>query len=216
MPRRERTRAHDPVTRLLVFTAAVLALANAGAGWLAVQHVRAASPHVSFIQERIDSARAEVRRDSLDPAAHLGLAYAYLQAGRLDDALYHYELVLSIIPSDTAALHHRGVILFELGRTAEAVGSISSALAMDPAHAPSSVVLIEHHLASDESTRAAEIAERSIENGARSAELYYLAGVARERLGDRQAAQMRYLGALEFYPGMLAARSALARLESAP
>ncbi|HOK65528.1 MAG TPA: tetratricopeptide repeat protein [Anaerohalosphaeraceae bacterium] len=71
--------------------------------------------------------------DVLSPYAWFGLANAYHQEKRYEDAVYAYRQVLSRDPQNTAALQNLGNVLLDAGRIDEAVQAYQQAIQISPA-----------------------------------------------------------------------------------
>jgi len=203
-------------TRWLILTFVML-LAGNFAVWSMVAHdwltqVR----YTGSAQEEIDARREAVREAPDSPAALLAAAYAYQQTGRYDDALFTYDAVLELLPSETAALYNKGVILLKLGDTAAAEEALRAALDANPGHALAAATLARQLVDYGEYEAVLEVVLPAAEKSPGAAELHYLAGVAHEKLGDSDAAEERYRLALAYYPDLREAREGLERLKVEP
>ena len=74
-----------------------------------------------------------IRPDLID--AHRDQGVAFMQQGRLQEALASFDRLLAIRPDQVDALINRGICLAGLGRRAEALASFDSALAVEPGNA---------------------------------------------------------------------------------
>jgi Tetratricopeptide repeat len=136
------TSAQDVVTppasgRVPSWVVAVLLLATVGsvvvAGLLRdVEPVASpASPSAggsntfAFFEDRVE-------RQPNDVAARLDLAHRYLDAGRIEEALAEYAVVLGLDPDDAEANAHVGLILYLSDRPDDAMNSVDRALETAP------------------------------------------------------------------------------------
>jgi Flp pilus assembly protein TadD len=74
----------------------------------------------------------------IDPgyaAAHYNLGNAFLQSGRLEEAVGHFKKALEIDPNDVRAHNNLGAVLLQLGRIDEAVVHLNKAIEIDPTNA---------------------------------------------------------------------------------
>ncbi|MDY0088389.1 MAG: tetratricopeptide repeat protein [Coriobacteriia bacterium] len=166
--------------------------------------------------EQVDEYLAILRQEPDNIAANLGIAYEYQQIGRVDDALFHYNHVLDLVPDEPAALSNRGIILLQQGDTERGVSDLKAALAADPGHEHAAVALGAHYLKKRAPQDALDVLLPAIRERPRSAELHYLAGRAFEVLGEVPSAINQYRAALVQYADMAEARRALDRLGVAP
>lgn len=167
-------------------------------------------------QAEIDSYRAAVRAAPGDPAALLSLAYAYQQAGRLEEALATYDEVLDLVPIETAALYNKGAILIELGESGKAEEVLWEALEINPGHVLAARTLGEHYAQQGHYRSLLEAVRPAVMLNESSADLQYLTGLAYENLGREEWAKARYRLALQAYPDMPEARAGLERLGAEP
>ena len=85
---------------------------------------RAADPFAA-LEERVRTAPEDV-------AGRLDLAHRYLDAGRAEQAVEHYLVVLGRDSKNPEALAHLGLLLFQSGRPDDALTAIDRALNADP------------------------------------------------------------------------------------
>lgn len=203
-------------SRLAVLTL-VLLLAGNGVVWSLNVHVWATQVRYGGpAHEEIDALREAVAADSGNPGTLLALAYAYQQAGRYDDALDTYDAVLEIVPTETAALYNRAVILLELGESAGAESSLRAALDVNAGHALAAGLLGTQLLERRDFESVLEVVLPATESSPGAAELHYIAGSAYESLGETASAVESYRRALQSYPDQREARKGLERLEVEP
>jgi tetratricopeptide (TPR) repeat protein len=202
--------------RWLIFTFVMLVASNF-AVWSLVGHdLHTQVRYTGSAQEEIDARREAVRDAPDNPGALLALAYAYQQTGRYDDALFTYDAVLDLLPSETAALYNKGVILLKLGETAAAEEVLRAALDVNPGHALAAATLARQLVDDGDYEAVLEVVLPAAERSPGAAELHYLAGVAHEKLGEAEMAAERYRLALHHYPDMGEAREGLRRLGVTP
>jgi cytochrome c-type biogenesis protein CcmH/NrfG len=79
----------------------------------------------AFFEDRVE-------RQPNDVAARLDLAHRYLDAGRIEEALAEYAVVLELDPDDAEANAHVGMILYLSNRPDEAMNSVDRALETAP------------------------------------------------------------------------------------
>lgn len=79
----------------------------------------------AFFEDRVD-------RQPNDVAARLDLAHRYLDAGRIEEALAEYAVVLERDPDDAEANAHLGMILYLSDRPDDAMNSVDRALETAP------------------------------------------------------------------------------------
>jgi len=167
-------------------------------------------------QEEIGTLRAAAREAPGEPGVLLALAYAYQQAGRYEDALYTYEQVLDLVPSETAALYNTGIILLELGDGPGAEEALAAVLDVNPGHARAASALGRILLDGGAYEDVLGVVLPAAERSAASADLHYLAAVAYENLGETARAEECYRRALQYHPDLREAREGLDRLGVAP
>jgi hypothetical protein len=79
----------------------------------------------AFFEDRVE-------RQPNDVAARLDLAHRYLDAGRIEEALAEYAVVLELDPDDAEANAHVGMILYLSDRPDDAMNSVDRALETAP------------------------------------------------------------------------------------
>ncbi len=79
----------------------------------------------AFFEDRVE-------RQPNDVAARLDLAHRYLDAGRIEEALAEYAVVLELDPDDAEANAHVGMILYLSDRPESALESVDRALEAAP------------------------------------------------------------------------------------
>jgi tetratricopeptide (TPR) repeat protein len=147
-----------------------------------------------------------------DPAAHLGLGYAYQTDGRYDKALEQYEIVLKANPRDTAALYNRGNVYFKIGVDDRAEKSMWAVLDVDPTHPLAAKALGDYYAGKNEFKSLIVAVKPAAEAHPELADLQYLLGLANEKLGDNAAAARYYQLAIRYAPDLVKAREGLKRV----
>lgn len=173
--------------------------------------------------QSIDPARAAITRWEQrvaegpdDPDARRGLALAYQQAGRWDDAVSAYQEVLRLTPDDPGARYNLGVVQIAAGNPEEGELTLRALLGDAPDHVLAAKTLAERLLARQEYEDALRVLEPASASRPELADLQYDAGLALEWLGRNGEAIERYRTALRYAPDLQAARDGLARLGVTP
>lgn len=164
----------------------------------------------------IAATEREVASNPADNTARLNLAYAYQQAGRLDDALAQYDKVLANDPRDLASLYNKGVIAMAKGDKKAAEQWWWKVLEVDPTHALAAKSLGDYYAAGGHYRSLIEAVRPAVEAKPSLADLQYLMGVAYEKLGNVEWARERYRMALQYAPDMVEARRGYERLGGKP
>lgn len=80
----------------------------------------------------IDSGRRLLQRDPNNHDAHQAVGQAFALSGQRDQALYHFQRAVSLVPTFPSYLNNMGMVLLDLGRAAEAVTYWQRAVAANP------------------------------------------------------------------------------------
>jgi Flp pilus assembly protein TadD len=144
------------------------------------------------------------------PRNNLGIAY--VQAGRVDEAVRQFQAALAIKPDHDTAHNNLGVIYAQQGRWDEAIQAFQAALRYNPdvvdAHNNIGLVYLEKDLYAE--------AERSFRTAIRMSPVYakahYNLGVLFERQGRVEEAALEFRTALQLDPGYAKARIGLEEL----
>jgi tetratricopeptide (TPR) repeat protein len=191
-----------------------LLLAVMGVGGYVIRGVVAGEKRALSPQEAdIESWRSKVREKPQDPSAHLGLGYAYQNAGRYDKALDEYATVLEKDPRDTAALYNRGVVYLKLDVGRKAEESFWAVLAVEPTHVLAAKELGEYYTGKKQFRSAVRAVRPAAEAHPEMSDLQYLMGLSYEKLGNKEWAIARYKAALKYTPDLQPAIEGLKRLE---
>jgi len=75
--------------------------------------------------------RALARRDPANSEAWNGIGYILAERRQFEEALYAFERVRALAPTDAAAQFNAAFVLQRLGRHAEAIEGLHQALALD-------------------------------------------------------------------------------------
>jgi len=144
------------------------------------------------------------------PRNNLGVAY--IEAGRLDDAVREFETALAIKPGHATALNNLGVLRAQQGRLDAAMESFQAALRYDPslvdAHNNAGLV----HLAQGHFAVAEQFFRTAMQLDPGYAKAHYNLGVCFLRQGRAEPAAAEFRAALRLDPGYAKARAALEEL----
>lgn len=219
--RRLTDRAIDRAIRYLAIGLPIVLVAFAAFYWL--DRNPAAGP--SLAQRNIAAAEAAVRESPNDLAVRNHLAAAYVSAGRLDDGIEQFGLVLSSESGNRAALLGRGLAYMELERYDEAAADFGALVAVSQGEFSASdpqLQLAYYELGVAELARgraaeavAAEEAALAINGG--DADALYVYGTALIQVGSpntgvaalRRAVQYVPTGWCEPYQGLVTGYQAL-------
>lgn len=126
---------------------------------------------------------------------------AFHGQGELAQAMQTYERALKLAPKHFGALHHVGIVAFQIGNFDMAAGFMRSALAIDPAaaavHGDLGNALREMHQVED----ALHSYDRALELNHADANTYFNRGVALQALQRPAGALASYDQALAINPG---------------
>jgi tetratricopeptide (TPR) repeat protein len=157
-------------------------------------------------------ARAQSAPDN--PAVHVGLGYAYVQAGRLSQGLREYDRALELSPGDPSALYNKGDVMLRLGRTADAVAAFREAIERAPTSELPAKALGDHYLSTGQWQPLLDSVKAAADAHPDLADLHFLVGRAYEGLGDPTQAAVYYNQALKFAPDLADAQAGLRRVEA--
>ncbi len=127
-------------------------------------------------------------------------AAALLDSSKYTEAIALYNRVLSTEPRNTAALRGRGLAYGRSGVLDKARADFISALAVDPECSLCYLSLSKLALMDGDFAGAVKFANDAVGWDAKSAEAYYLRGLAREALNRRIDALMDYNRAIQLDP----------------
>ena len=82
----------------------------------------------------LENARHALTLDNRSRVAHFALAFTYLNLMRYDEALAENRIELDLNPNHAEGHAQRGLILSYVGRSAEALEAIQTAMRLDPRH----------------------------------------------------------------------------------
>jgi len=191
----------------------VLLLAVMGIGGFVIRGVIAGDrPAVTREQLEVVSWLKQINTHPNDPQLHLGLGYAYQQAGQYRKAIAEYEFVLNADPRDTAALYNRGVSYQLLNSGEEAKASWQAVLKVDATHALAAKALGEYYVDQRDYRSLVAVVTPAVQAHPEMADLQYLLGLGYEKQDEPKLAIAHYRLALTYAPGMTDARAGLKRL----
>jgi len=197
----------------LVVLVLLLLLAVMGVGGFVIRGVMAGErPAVTREQLEVASWLKQIKARPSDPQLHLGLGYAYQQAGRYRKAIAEYEVVLKANPRDTAALYNRGVSYLLLDSGKDAKASWQAVLKVDATHALAAKALGEYYVDQRDYRSLVAVVTPAVQAHPEMADLQYLLGFGYEKQAEPKLAIAHYRLALTYTPGMTDARDGLKRL----
>ena len=191
---------------------------------LAVVVLGGAAVHFTIQKARsLDPLRAAIVRwerhaaaNPDDPDALRGLALAYQQAGRYDDAVASYREVLRRAPDDLGARYNLGVVQIASGSPDEGEQTLRLLLADVPDHVLAAKTLGERLINRDEYEEALRVLTPASASRPELADLQYDTGLALEWLGRYEEAAERYQAALRYAPDLQVAIDGLVRVGVTP
>jgi tetratricopeptide (TPR) repeat protein len=146
--------------------------------------------------------------------AHDNLGSALLQAGRLPEAIRHYEQALQIKPDYAEAHNNLGIALKDQGKVPEAIAHYKQALRIKPDDAEAHYNLGNAFLQEGKSEEAIGHFEQALRIKPDYAKAHYKLGVGLEQVGRLQEALGHYEEAVRIKPDFTQAQNALARLQA--
>jgi tetratricopeptide (TPR) repeat protein len=160
--------------------------------------------------------RDNVAKNSSAWLAHDNLGTALWQAGKIQEAMAHFEQALRIKPDYAETHDNLGAALWQAGRVQEAMEHWEQALQIKPndskAHSSLGLALVGQ----GKLREAAEHWEQALRIKPNDARTHYNLGVALEQTGRTQEAIRHYELALQIKPDYAEARNKLARLRAVP
>lgn len=194
----------------LVGLVVVLAIAVIAAGATVV--VKLTAPDARAVDGSIDDWRAKVAGDPSNVDAHLGLAYAYQQMNRFEEAAAAYDEVLARDAQNLGALYNKAVVLSELDRQSEAEELFRDVLEIAPEHALAATALGDYYREAGRYAELVDVVAPAAGANPEMADLQALLGEGYENTGRAAEAEQAYRTALRSAPDLAAAREGLARL----
>ena len=128
------------------------------------------------------------------------LGAALQSDGRVDDAIVHYQLALTLKPDHAPALNNLGTALAAKGSTGQAIEHYERALAVDPVYASAHYNLANALLREGKAASAAEHFRLALQSTPGSAELHNNLGIALGDVGRFDDAIAEFRKALGFDP----------------
>ena len=188
-------------------TVAVVAVLAVGLGLVTVRR------NVDYHSEFAIWADTVAKRPQ-DPRAHNNLGTVLQRAGRIDEAITHYEQALRIRPDDAKAHNNLGTALQGAGRIDEAIAHYEQALRIKPDDAGAHNNLANVFLAEGKLSDAIGHYEQSLQVNPHYADAHYYLGVALAQTGKTEEAIGHFEEALRIRPDYAEAQNALARLQA--
>jgi Flp pilus assembly protein TadD len=151
-----------------------------------------------------------------NPRAQNYLALTLAQAGRLTEALGHFQAATRLKADFADAYNNTGTCLLLLNRAAEAVGQYEQALVYKPDYPEAQCNLGDALLDLGRFEEAARHFQETVRLQPDNVQARLSLAAAAERLGRPAEAIGQYQEALRINPGLVAARDSLARLQAQP
>ena len=151
-----------------------------------------------------------------NPRAQNYLALTLAQAGRLTEALGHFQAATRLKADFADAYNNTGTCLLLLNRAAEAVGQYEQALVYKPDYPEAQCNLGDALLDLGRFEEAARHFQETVRLQPDNVQARLSLAAAWERLGRPAEAIGQYQEALRINPGLVAARDSLARLQAQP
>lgn len=192
----------------------VLAVAVVVVGALVTRSLAQGAPGARVDAEGVEMRRleSEVGRSPQSVQARLELGAAYQRAGRPDDALKAYSAVLSIEPTNTAALYNSAVALLGKGQYAEAERRLRAVLKVDSSHTLAAKELAHQMADAKKPREVVRVLRPALAAHPEYSDLQLLAAQAYEALGKTKEARRHYRLALVYQPDNRPARAGLKRV----
>ena len=154
-----------------------------------------------------------IARDPVNFDAHLNLAGAHLQARALHRAEAHVDRALAIRPTAARALEIKGRMLWQAGRSAEAVPVLESALSHDPRRGRPRAWIGFIHLEHDRPRQAADQFEGALRSDPMLVDALAGLAMAQVQLGAVSDAALTLRRAVQIDPAHPRVQQARARVE---
>jgi len=151
-----------------------------------------------------------------NPRAHNNLGTAFLEDGKVTEAIGHYERALRIRPGYAEAHNNLGTALLQAGKVPEAIGQYEQALRIKPDYAEAHNNLGNVLFQAGSVAEAINHWEQALRLKPDYAMAHYNLGNALLQAGRVQEAIGHYEQALRIDPDFVQAQSSLARARAAP
>ena len=142
------------------------------------------------------------------------LGDAYLKRGRYGDASRVFREAVRVNPGNQDLRLRLALTDAALGEMREALQSVQGVLSEDKEHETANLILARFHLVTGNYEKALRVARRAAEAEPGNPAPYNLAGAARFRQGDIEAARFAFEAALRADPDHMPTKLNLARLDS--
>lgn len=147
-----------------------------------------------------------------DPEGYQALGVFYASSGRKEKATEEFKSLLQAHPNDNSTRAYLAELLLDLNRIAEATPLVQEVLRENPADPRGLVAQGRISIAHGNYQNATEVLQKASKAAPKSAEVYYLLGVAQHSVNLLDMARVSFQRALELDPKMASAAAALAGL----
>ena len=166
-------------------------------------------------RSEVDIQLAAVAQQPNDPLAYYSCGVALQRAGRIQEAISHYEHSLRLNPNIAEVHNNLGLALAGEGRIQEAITHYEQALRLDPVNVEAHNDLAIALVGLNKLPQAVEHFEQAVRINPNLAEANYNLGLALVRLGKVPEAIAHWKEALRLKPDYTEAQEGLARLQAA-
>lgn len=169
------------------------------------------------LERALFSAEEAVKANPEDPAARIKLAAAYLERGNSTGALEQADIAVRLAPDDPTGYYMKGLAESELGRTKEAIKTLTRAVETEGQLAgfyqDAWLALSRAYEKDGNDEKAIFAMVKAVNNGPENVVLLYERGQLYERVEDWENAMDDYASALEYVPNYEPALTGFNRLK---
>ncbi|MDP2181281.1 MAG: tetratricopeptide repeat protein [Actinomycetota bacterium] len=169
------------------------------------------------LERALLTAEEAVKANPEDPTARIKLAAAYLERGNLTGAFEQADIAVRLDPEDPTGYYMKGLAEADLGRTSDAIKSLSKAVETEGQLAgfyqDAWLALSRAHEKDGNDEKALFSMTKAVNNGPENVVLLNERGQLYERMEDWQNAMDDYASALEYVPNYEPALASFNRLK---